>query len=55
MNTDRERIIDVFGNFLLKLDDIDAATALGIVEGMAIKADLMKEHALKENENRPAE
>ena len=55
MNTNEKRIIDVFGNVLMKLTEIDRATLLGIAEGMAIKADLMKEHALKENENRPAE
>ena len=50
MNANEKRIIDVFGNVLLKLTEIDRATLLGIAEGMAIKAD-----ELKENENRPAE
>ena len=60
MNTNKKKIIvDVFGGVLprlndvvLKLNDIDCATLLGIAEGMAIKADQLKE---AETENRPAE
>lgn len=52
MNTNEKKIIDVFGTVWPQLNTIDRATLLGIAEGMAIKADQLKE---AETENRPAE
>ena len=43
MNTNEKRIIDVFGDVLPKLNEVDRATLLGIAEGMAIMADRMRE------------
>lgn len=52
MNTNEKSIIDVFGMVWPKLNTIDRVTLVGIAEGMAIKADQLKE---AETENRPAE